>query len=173
MNLKQLFNILREDINRWDKSFLKLYFTKREYKLVLRLRLCNYLSYKKILFPLYMIERFIYHRTCVKCGCDIPSKTRIDGGFKILHTWGIVINSQAKIGKNFTIVSGSVVGKNNKGVPTIGNNVYVGTHALIIGNIKIGDNSIIGAGAIVTKNVESNSVMCNSYAKCINKQKGE
>ena len=81
------------------------------------------------------------------------------GGFKILHGWGIVINSKSVIGENFTIVSGTVIGATKTGQPVIGNNVSVGAHALLLGGIVIGDNVDIGAGAIVTHDIPTNGVV--------------
>lgn len=155
--------LLREDLERWNnKSGLLLYFTKAEYKLVLRYRWCNYFRSRKLLKPIYYLERYLYHRSCVKCGCDIPSKVTIGGGFQILHAWGIVIHSNAVIGKGCTVLTGALIGKTDTGVPEIGNNVYLGGHSVVVGGVKVGNHATIGAGAIVTSDVPENAVMvCN------------
>ena len=159
MTYKELKMLLRMDIRRWGESFFHLYFFQKEFELVYRYRLVQFFSTHKWLRPLYMLERFLYHRCCVKCGCDIPSHVTIGGGLKILHSWGIVINSKSVIGTNFTIVSGTVIGATRTGQPVIGDNVTVGAHALLLGGIHIGDNVEIGAGAIVTHNVPKNGVV--------------
>ena len=164
MNYLELKTLLHKDLARWDKNFWTLYFMKPEFKLIWRYRWCNYLKSHTIMKPLYYLERFLYHHSCVRCGCDIPSHVTFGGGVKILHGWGIVINSKTIIGENFTIVSGSVIGANYTGVPKIGNNVTLGAHSLIIGKIEIGDDVEIGAGAIVTHNVPSNSVVYGDAA---------
>lgn len=64
---------------------------------------------------------------------------------------------------------GVVIGKNNGGRPTIGNNVTIAAGAIIVGNIHIGDNSIIGAGALVMKDVPSNSVYVGNPAYLLRK----
>lgn len=160
MKYRELQELHRMDLHRWGgEKHLKLYCLKPEYKLVYRYRNVKYLSSNKWMKPLYLIERYLYNRCCVKCGCDIPSHSTIGGGFKILHGWGIVINSKSVIGKNFTIVSGTVIGATKTGQPVIGNNVSVGAHALLLGGIVIGDNVDIGAGAIVTHDIPTNGVV--------------
>lgn len=166
MTYKEYKETIEKDIQRWGKtSFLALYLTVPEFKLMWRHRLVSMLRSYVFLRPLYQIERFLYHRSCVRCGCDIPSHCKIGAGVKILHGWGIVINSKTIIGENFTIVSGTVIGANHTGFPTIGDNVSIGAHALIIGGVDIGNNSEIGAGAIVTHDIPENGVVYGEASK--------
>lgn len=84
-----------------------------------------------------------------------------------MHGFGTVLNSNIKIGDNCTILHNVTIGAGNMGVPTIGNNVYIGAGAIIIGGITIGDNVKIGAGAIVVTNVPSNTTVVSDKAKLI------
>ena len=59
----------------------------------------------------------------------------------------------------------------HKGLPIIGDNVVIGTHAQIIGNVTIGNNSIVGAGAIVTHDVPDNVVVVGNPAKILKSNK--
>lgn len=59
----------------------------------------------------------------------------------------------------------------HKGLPIIGDNVVIGTHAQIVGNVKIGNNSIVGAGAIVTHDVPDNVVVVGNPAKILRSNK--
>ena len=78
---------------------------------------------------------------------------------------GIFISGKAKIGKNCTIYQQVTIGSNllqdspNKGAPVIGDNVFVGAGAKIIGNVKVGNNCRIGANAVVAKSIPENSVV--------------
>lgn len=164
MTRSEYRDMLSKDRVRYgNESHIKLYFCNVGYRIVTRFRRCNFLRTHRFLFPLYMLARLHYNRTCVKYSCDIPSHVQIGAGLKIDHPCGIVINSQAIIGENFNIKSGAVIGKNQKGVAVIGDNVSVGVHALIIGPICIHNNAEIGSGAIVTHDVPENAVVvCDS-----------
>ena len=78
--------------------------------------------------------------------------------------FGIFISNSAHIGKNAVIYQQVTIGSNmlvdskRKGAPVLGDNVYIGCGAKLIGNIKVGDRARIGANCIVVKDVPSNSV---------------
>lgn len=89
------------------------------------------------------------------------------GGLRIVHNH-CVIHADV-VGENLKVGPGVVIGKNNGGRPTIGNNVTIAAGAIVVGNIHIGDNSIIGAGALVMKDVPSNSVYVGNPAFLLRK----
>ena len=78
---------------------------------------------------------------------------------------GIFISQDAKIGKNCVIFQQVTIGSNmlldskGMGAPTIGDNVYIGAGAKIIGNVHVGDNCRIGANAVVVKDVPDNTTV--------------
>lgn len=90
-----------------------------------------------------------HHVLGIRLGFDIPINV-FDGGLKISHFGYIVVNSKAKIGCNCEIHQGVHIGY-SKGVPTIGNNVWLGPGAKLYGDIVIADNCRIGANAVVNK----------------------
>lgn len=97
-------------------------------------------------------------------GFDCPRRTKIGQNVKFLHKGlGTVINPNAIIDDNVTIQHHVTIGTNKIGgkVPKIGKNVEIGAYAIIIGDVNVGDNSIIGAGAIVTKDIPENSIYYN------------
>ncbi len=165
MNRKDYKNALCADAARYGcKPGIRVYIKSNGFKLTSHYRKVKYYSSKKFLLPLALMERIYYHHLCVKYGCDIPSSATIGKGFAIIHTVGVVINSKAVLGENVSIKSGAVIGKTEKGVPVIGNNVEIGVHALLLGNITVGDGAKIGAGAIVTHDVPENAVVTNDAA---------
>lgn len=173
MKFNEFLSLLHKDKLRWKQelgknkiNFLLIFLFLSEYRIVVRLRLCEYLRSKKLLFLIYCFERFLYRCVTLKNGCDIPSRTKIGAGFVIHHCTGIVINPNAAIGENCTI-RGSCDWGNNNGVPVIGDNVNIGVHAVVIGNIKIGNDCVIGAGSVVTKSFPDNSVIAGVPAKII------
>lgn len=98
---------------------------------------------------------------------EVPRGTRIGPGFRIDHYGGILINSMAVIGKNFTVSQGVLVGATESGVPTIGDDVHCGVGAKILGGITIGDCVKIGAGAIVTRSFEGHVVLAGVPARAL------
>ncbi len=101
--------------------------------------------------------------------CKIFRSTKIAGGMMCYHPFATVINAKS-IGRNFQFRNGLTVGNkynDNSLLPTIGNDVTVGAQVVIIGNISIGDNVVIGAGSVVVKDVPSNCVIAGNPAKII------
>ena len=74
-------------------------------------------------------------------------------GLTIFHTGSIIVNSEARIGKNCKLHGNNCIGNNGLTnlCPKIGNNVDIGFGAVIIGDVRIADNIIIGANAVVNK----------------------
>lgn len=72
---------------------------------------------------------------------------------------GIIVSYGAKIGRNCTINQQVTIGQNEKGHPVIGDNVFIGAGARIIGAVTIGDNVKIGANAVVVKDIPGNSTV--------------
>ncbi len=112
---------------------------------------------------LVVIARSIFRHYVYKYGISIPYVTNIGSGFVIGHFGGIFVSERTVIGKNCTITQGVTVGKanrgKNKGHPTIGDNVYIGAGAKVIGRVKVGDNVAIGANCVVTRDVPDNAVV--------------
>jgi len=91
-------------------------------------------------------------------GADIPLNCQIGGGLLIPHPNGIVIHPDAAIGVNCLIFQQVTLGiRSGPGVPIIGGHVDIGAGAKILGPVRIGDHTRIGANAVVTKDVPSHT----------------
>lgn len=104
-------------------------------------------------------------------GISIPYNTSIGPGFYIGHTGGIVVSPKAVIGKNCNISCGVVIGETfrgaRKGVPSIGDYVYIAPGAKIIGGVFVGNNAAIGANSVVTRDLPEKAVAVGVPAKVI------
>lgn len=98
---------------------------------------------------------------------EIFYSAEIGKGFKINHGVGTVIGARCKIGDNCMIHQNCTIGDRKGGRPTIGNNVIIYAGAMILGDITIGDNTIIGANSVVTKSCPPNSILVGSPAKIV------
>ena len=96
-------------------------------------------------------------------GIDIPPGAKLGPGLFIDHGMGLVIGETAELGSNVTLYQGVTLGgtgkEKGKRHPTIGNNVVVSSGAKVLGSFKVGDNSKIGSGSVVLKEVPPNSVV--------------
>ena len=85
---------------------------------------------------------------------DIEPRARLGKRLMLPHPNGVVIHEDAVIGADCMIMQQVTIGMIGDGeVPTIGNRVYIGAGAKIIGKLTVGDGARIGANAVVTKDV--------------------
>lgn len=108
---------------------------------------------------------FVYHILFkliqIITGIELPCEVDVGRNFVIDHFGGIVISGYTKFGDNCRIRNGVVIGLrriDEKYAPIIGNNVDIGAGAKLLGPIRIGDNVIIGANAVVLCDVPANSI---------------
>ena len=129
------------------------------FKAIMRYRLAHKLYMKGH----YFFARWISQRTARKTGIEIHPGAKIGRGLFIDHGHGVVIGETAVVGDNVTLYQGVTLGgtgkESGKRHPTIGNNVMISAGAKVLGSFKIGDNSKIGAGSVVLKEVPPNSTV--------------
>ena len=122
-----------------------------------------------------VIPRWLSQYARFFTGIEIHPGAQIGKNFFIDHGMGVVIGETAIVGDNVLLYQGVTLGGTGKETgkrhPTLGNNVVVGAGAKILGNIIIGDNSYIGANAVVIKQVPPNSTVVGIPGR-ITKQEG-
>ena len=110
-----------------------------------------------------LLARGVSHLARMLTGIEIHPGATISSGLFIDHGMGVVIGETAEIGEDVTLYHGVTLGGTSlakgKRHPTLGKRVVVGAGAKILGAITIGDNSRIGANAVVVKDVPPNSVV--------------
>lgn len=115
---------------------------------------------------LWMINRVLF-------SCDIGIGASIGNDVNFFHNGlGVVIHPRAKIGNGCSIYQNVTVGGNGKpdafnGVPEIGDNVFIGAGAVLIGPIKIGKGAVIGANSVVNFDVPANAIVVGSLGRVI------
>ncbi|SEH23280.1 serine acetyltransferase [Selenomonas sp. KH1T6] len=146
-----------------DTYYVNIFWNSRKKAL----RATTSLEKKKALTKCRYINHIYASYIPVTYGCQ---RFRSPHGFR-----GIAISSRAKIGKGCTIFQNVTIGSNtladskSSGFPVIGDNVYIGAGATIIGDVKIGNNMRIGAGCCVTRDVEDNCTVAQGKPIVIQK----
>lgn len=178
MTVKELIEYWKQDFLRYRKygvSCFSILFLTPGFVYCFHMRLCKYLKKSRfhiLYLPLYIIFRLILQHYGYKFGIQIPYTTQIGQGFYIGHFGNIFVNSKTIIGNNVNISQGVTLGIEN-GAPTIGDGVYIGPGAKVVGNIIVGNNASIGANSVLInkmnkpKSIPDNAVVMGIPAKVI------
>lgn len=151
-------------------SYKKLFkgLRSKGFKYMFFLRLKKHANPFVRIFASLMVWLLMY-----RYGFQIPSSTPINGGFFIGHFGTIVISVNARIGKNCNIAHGCTIGAargKNEGAPQIKDYVWIGTGAVIVGHVTIGNNVMIAPNAFVNFDVPDHSIVIGNPGKIIAKQ---
>lgn len=164
MKLNRFRSLIAKDLNSYGSGVNFIAFTKNMlfcpgFKYTFWMRVTRYLFEKKLLMPLFVIAYLTHLHYKYKFGIQIPFRCDIDEGFNISHFNCIVIHTNVKMGKNCYISQGVTIGVSKGKVPLIGDNVYIGSGAKVIGGVTVGNNVSIGANCVVTKDIPDNVVV--------------
>jgi serine O-acetyltransferase len=128
------------------------------------LRKAAYYRRRRIWFLIPLIYNRVmlkHYRHCY--GFQLYPSTRVGRGLYLGHFGTIIVNSNAVLGDNVNLAPGVVIGQANrgkrKGIPTIGNRVWIGANAVLVGDIRVGDDALIGPGAYVNFDVPERAVV--------------
>jgi len=104
-------------------------------------------------------------------GIFIPLSCEIGEGLYIGHFGNIFFPSHGSLGKNCNVSQGVTMGVaglgDDRGAPTIGDRVYIGPNAIVVGKITVGEDAVICAGAVVTKSVPPRAVVLGNPARVV------
>ena len=110
------------------------------------------------------IANFLSYRLYKKYNCIIAPQSNISSKIKFPHPLGVVIGEGVTIGKNCCIYQNVTIGQKDNKYPKIGNNVIIYANSVLVGDISIGDNCIIGANSFVNKSFPENSIIAGNPA---------
>ena len=156
------------------KSILSIILTYPGVKAIFFHRIANFFAIAKF----DLVARIISQLSRFFTGIEIHPKAKIGKNLFIDHGMGVVIGETSEISDNVTIYHNVTLGgtspsintneqRNSKRHPTLEENVVVGSGAQILGPVVVGKNSLIGANAVVTKDVPEKSIMAGNPAKKI------
>lgn len=140
------------------------------FRAIMFYRLGVWFKSHKISFMAGMCQRFMHHL----CHCWISVSADIGPGFLIAHVGSLVIGGQTIIGSHCDVRQNvtfggnfSKVGRDGRTQPWVGDNVSFGAGAVVLGPIRVGSNSIIGANTVVTRDVPDNVIVFGVPGKVI------
>lgn len=124
------------------------------------MRFCQTHRLKPLAHLLYRLNVAAGH-VVIGRGADIGS------GLVIVHSFGIVINSSVRAGHNLVLEHGVTIGAEKNRSPVLGDNIFIGAGAKIIGGVHIGSDVKIGANAVVTKDLPDGATAVGIPARVI------
>lgn len=171
MERHDLADYLRADLYRYSGAKTSCYFLKALSPSLPAFRYTYLLRHASVC-PKYSIRGLLYRALLLhysyKYGFQIPANTRIGKGLYIGHRGPVVINGRAELGDNCTLAHIVTIGQTNRGertgCPTLGNKVFIGAGAVLVGKIVIGDNVLIAPNTYVNFDVPGNSIVTGNPA---------
>lgn len=166
--------MLKSDMKTYNLSLYRLlkgYITGHCFFLVRMYRRGNWLYRHGIkLFP-----ELIKRRMLTKYACELSPYATIGEGLRIHHSVGIVVGHEVVIGNNCEIFQNVTIGSNRKEkdgrtMPIIGDNVFIGSGAVVVGAIRIGNNVKIGANSYVDRDIPDGAVVVGIPAKILRRE---
>jgi len=167
--------VFAQDMRRWAAGwapsdtprplwvYLRLLWTHQPLRATALLRLSNYCHDRNI--P--ALPNILRRLNITLHGLDVVAGMPIGGGLYLPHTVGTVVMA-ARIGRNVTIVSNVTIGmRDQHAFPTIGDDVYIGAGARILGAVAIGDGARIGANAVVLADVPAGATAVGVPARIV------
>ena len=167
-------SVFKKDLYRYygkdGEPFLKRVFRPLELKYISWFRKAN----KCRFLPLKLFYMFMLMRISHKTQIQIPARTSIGEGLYIGHLGRVIIHPDARIGKNVNINTGVTIGMENrgtrKGTPEISDNCWIGTNAVVVGNVKLGSDVLIAPLTYVNFDVPDHSIVIGNPGKIIPKE---
>jgi len=144
---------------------------------VCSMRLCQSLQRQRPLGRMLLLNpaKVVHRLTCQLAGIELPWRTAIEPGLSLTHGRGIVVNVNARVGRNVTLFHGVTLGQRDSiardgsrttKYPMIEDDVWIGPHAIVVG-VTIGKGSRIAGGAYVFEDVPPYSVVVGNPGKIV------
>ncbi|WP_270888464.1 hypothetical protein [Pedococcus sp. 5OH_020] len=153
-------------------SVLRQLVAGETYAYVFWMRICAHLQTAGVPRPLLLPARLVLRRLRYRMGINLPYVTAVGPGLLVGHAGGIVVNAAAVIGRNCNLSHNVTIGStkgDRTGVPSIGDNVYLGPGAVLVGAIHIGDGVSVGANSVVVDDVPDGVTVAGAPARVVSR----
>ncbi len=165
LSLREISEYIRSDCYRSTGNYdalgvFRALFVNRSVNYCFWYRLC-----RARFFLLRFVAKRMHNMLSRRYSIQIQWDTEIGYGLFLGHHMCVVVNSTAQLGDNVNLSQFTTIGANEGRAAVIGSSVYIGPGVSIIGNVRIGDGATIGAGAVVTRDVEAYHTAVGSPAR--------
>lgn len=177
---ENLWSLIQSDLFRIEGrqgvvAFASAFFRIPTFRYVALLRVCKKSGRHPLLrFSAYPLLLFWFARLGLKYGIRIPLSCTVGPGFLIEHWGGIWVNPSCKMGSNVNISHGVTLGLagngENRGVPTIGDQVFLGPGCMILGKITVGNGAMVTANSVALQDVPENGVVMGNPGRLFSHQ---
>lgn len=177
----QWWSLYKQDIARYKKhrehaSILNLYLTEQGLWALLQYRMASALYHSSlpmlVKIPVLILMRVWQKFVEIAAGITLPCQATIGPGLYIGHYGNIIVSPDAVIGDTCNLSQGVTIGVSGRGqrrgVPIIGNRVYIAASAVVAGKIAIGDDVVIAANSLVITDVAAHTTVMGVPAQAIN-----
>jgi len=176
------FQLIQSDYKKYRKygaNFFVILFFTQGFWAIFQYRIAHFVYEKVTLQPFRILFKgwlFFWQKGIeIMTGISIPASAKIGHSFYIGHFGGSIFNKDTVIGDNCNIAQNVTIGisgqGDKRGVPVIGNHVYIAANSVVAGKINIGDYVLIGACSLVTSDVVDHVTVVGVPAQVIS-QKG-
>lgn len=169
MKFSELKEYIRSDLYRFHgrtdaKEFLLSLLANRSFKITFWYRMANAFGRMR---GFGFLIRWKYRRVCEKYCVDLPWQTKIGKGLRLFHCYGLVVHGDSVIGDNAMIAHQVTLATEKGGAPVLGDRVRIAPGVKIVGGVNVGNDSVIGANAVVVKDVPAGSVAVGVPARIL------
>lgn len=185
-SITQWWSLYKQDFERYKQhrkgtSILSIWLTEQSLWALLQYRIASALYHSSLPWyikrPLLIVAVAWQKLIEMTTGITLPYKALIGPGFYIGHYGNVILHDRVIIGSKCNISQGVTIGmsgrKHNRGVPVIGNRVYIGVNAVIAGKISVGDDAVIAANSLVIADVLPHTTVMGIPANVINHKGSE
>lgn len=160
-------DLYRHKGRKGTSALLKTLRKNRSFKITFWFRVAKY--YKRKNPILGFVAKRMYRRVCRRYNIDLPLNTEVGKGLIIYHCYGMVVHEKAVIGDNCMLAHQVTLAFEKGAAPVVGDRVRIAPGAKVVGGITIGSGSVVGANAVVVKDVPHNSVAVGVPARVLDR----
>ena len=121
---------------------------------------------------LWPLEMVFNKMNAVGCNCIIGRGAEFGPGFVLIHATGVVINGGVRGGSNLHVEHQVTIGAERRQCPTLGDDVFLGAGAKVLGSVTIGDGARVGANAVVVRDVPAHCTVVGVPARVVRRRDG-